>query len=85
MPICVCFLFIDVSSVYGVVWAPGLHGLQVLGVVILLLGGAPLNHIVVRLVPRLLHDFEHPHGFPATLSFNIALTQRLEQGLARMP
>ena len=38
-----------------------------------------------RLVPKILHDLEHPHGSPATLSFNIALTHGLDKGLARMP
>ena len=38
-----------------------------------------------RLVPKILHDFQHLHGFPATLNFNIALTHGLEKGLARMP
>ena len=41
--------------------------------------------IIIRLMPRILHDFEHLHGFPATLNFNIALTHGLEKGLARMP
>ena len=40
---------------------------------------------VLRLVPKILHDFQHLHGFPAPLNFNIALTHRLEKGLARMP
>ena len=39
----------------------------------------------LRLVPKILHDFEHLHVFPATLNFNIALTHGLEKGLARMP
>ena len=40
---------------------------------------------VLRLVPKILHDFQHLHGFPAALNFNIALAHGLEKGLARMP
>ena len=28
--------------------------------------------VVLRLVPKILHDFEHLHGFSAALNFNIA-------------
>ena len=29
---------------------------------------------LLRKVPKILHDFEHPHGSSATLILNIALT-----------
>ena len=30
-----------------------------------------MRTLVLRLVPKILHDFQHLHGFPATLNFNI--------------
>ena len=39
----------------------------------------------IRVMLKTLHDFEHPHGFPATPNFNIALMQGLKPRPVRMP
>ena len=54
-------------------------------VVVVVVVVAVVAVVVVRLVPKILHDFQHLHGFPATLNFNTALTDGLEKGRARMP
>ena len=41
--------------------------------------------LLLRLMPEILHDFEHPHGSPATPNLNIALTQGLKPRPVRMP
>ena len=60
-------------------------GVVVIVVVVVVVVAVVAVVVVVRLVPKILHDFQHLHGFPATLNFNTALTDGLEKGRARMP
>ena len=39
---------------------------------------------LLRLMLEILHDFEHPHGSPATPNFNIAWMQGLKPWPVRM-